>query len=115
MNASEPTLTPFASETELSAGRAWTFQYCSTWGYIMTAPPRSAVPANSRWQEQVLVPSGPKLVSTLMDYAYSHEICEKGFPKGEHYTMPERPISTRSTGSATSGWPGQAGVRRWAV
>ncbi|PWZ02731.1 hypothetical protein BCV70DRAFT_224424 [Testicularia cyperi] len=80
----------FANTKRLSAGKAWTFQYCSTWGYIMTAPPvpeAKTAADGSRY----FVSSGPKLVSTLLDYAYAHEICEKGFPAGEHYTMPARP------------------------
>lgn len=81
----------FASESKLSAGRAWTFQYCSTWGYIMTAPPVPQYLATPGRTSKYFVSSGPKLVSTLLDYAYAHEICEKGFPPGEHYTMPARP------------------------
>lgn len=81
----------FADETKLSAGRAWTFQYCSTWGYIMTAPPVPQYLPTPDGKSKYFVSSGPKLVSTLLDYAYAHEICEKGFPSGEHFTMPERP------------------------
>lgn len=81
----------FASETKLSAGRAWTFQYCSTWGYIMTAPPVPRYLPSPDGKSKYFVSSGPKLVSSLLDYDYAHEICEKGFPAGEHYTMPARP------------------------
>uniref|UniRef100_V5F0R2 Hydrolytic enzymes of the alpha/beta hydrolase fold n=2 Tax=Kalmanozyma brasiliensis (strain GHG001) TaxID=1365824 RepID=V5F0R2_KALBG len=81
----------FASQTQLDANRAWTFQYCSTWGYIMTAPPAPQYIPSPDGKSKYFVSSGPKLVSTLLDYAYSHEICEKGFPAGEHYTMPARP------------------------
>lgn len=81
----------FASEAKLSAGRAWTFQYCSTWGYIMTAPPVPRYLPTPDGKSKYFVSSGPKIVSTLLDYAYAHEICEKGFPAGQHHTMPERP------------------------
>lgn len=82
----------FAKSTKLTAGRAWTFQYCSTWGYIMTSPPPAAQYKTSLdGQSRYFVPSGPKLVSTLVDYNYAHEVCEKGFPAGEHFTMPARP------------------------
>ncbi|SAM70655.1 uncharacterized protein UBRO_00459 [Ustilago bromivora] len=81
----------FASETELSAGRAWTFQYCSTWGYIMTAPPLPRYLPTPDGKSKYFVSSGPKLLSTLLDYDYAHEICEKGFPAGQHLTMRERP------------------------
>lgn len=81
----------FANETKLSAGRAWTFQYCSTWGYIMTAPPVPQYLSTPDGKSKYFVSSGPKLVSTLLDYAYAHEICEKGFPAGQYFTMPDRP------------------------
>ncbi len=81
----------FANQRKLSAGRAWTFQYCSTWGYIMTAPPTPQYLTTPDGKSKYFVPSGPKLVSTLLDYPYAHEVCEKGFPAGEHFTMPPRP------------------------
>ncbi|SNX81606.1 uncharacterized protein MEPE_00311 [Melanopsichium pennsylvanicum] len=81
----------FAGQEQLSAGRAWTFQYCTTWGYIMTAPPPAQYLVTPDGKSKYFVPSGPKLVSTLLDYDYAHEICSKGFAPGEHYVMPERP------------------------
>ncbi|KAI3481260.1 hypothetical protein L1887_56476 [Cichorium endivia] len=44
----------FANAKKLDAGRAWTFQYCSTWGYIMDRASRTALPADTGWQEQAL-------------------------------------------------------------
>ncbi|GAK62376.1 peptidase S28 [Moesziomyces antarcticus] len=81
----------FANAKKLDAGRAWTFQYCSTWGYIMTAPPVPRYLPTPDGKSKYFVSSGPKLVSTLLDYAYAHEICQRGFPKGDHFEMPARP------------------------
>ncbi|KAN0066001.1 Serine carboxypeptidase [Thecaphora frezii] len=76
----------FVNATELNAGKAWTYQYCTTWGYIMTAP---RVPTWTKEGRPVL--SGPKVVSTLLDYDYVHDICKRGFPKGRVNSVPPRP------------------------
>ncbi|EPQ32464.1 uncharacterized protein PFL1_00659 [Pseudozyma flocculosa PF-1] len=80
-------LSSFVNATKLTAGKAWTYQYCTTWGYIMTSPPVAAA-----WtKEGRPIASGPKLISTLVDYDFAHDICVRGFPKGEVNEVPPRP------------------------
>lgn len=53
----------------------------------MTAPPYpKEIDGTSTFK-----PSGPKLISSLMDLDYASEVCRKGFPKGKYYTMPDHP------------------------
>lgn len=54
----------------------------------MTAPP---VPEENKEDSYTFKLSGPKLVSSLVDLEYASEVCRKGFPAGEYYTMPDHP------------------------
>ena len=53
----------------------------------MTAPPYPKKVEDT----DTYKPSGPKLISSLMDLKYSSEVCRKGFPAGKFFTMPEHP------------------------
>ncbi|KAH8977627.1 peptidase S28 [Lactarius akahatsu] len=55
--------------------RLWTFQYCTQWGYLTTAPPTSI----------------PTIISRLLDIDYQHKICVQAFPPGKHYVVPPLP------------------------
>ncbi|PWN50319.1 hypothetical protein IE53DRAFT_296762, partial [Violaceomyces palustris] len=80
----------FLNQTELDDNKAWTFQVCTTWGYLMTSPPVPSLgdhPGSER-------PSGPKLISTLLDYDYAHAVCKEGYQPGEHFEIPARPNVT---------------------
>ena len=73
------------NETTLSTGVAWTWQVCTQWGYMFTAPP---VPSPTKEGTGTFIPSGPKLVSTLLDYKYAQGHCPDLFPNGG---VPPRP------------------------
>ncbi|UZJ55270.1 hypothetical protein CBS101457_004590 [Exobasidium rhododendri] len=77
----------YNNATELSDGLSWTFQYCSTWGYFMTAPP---IPKEGH-SPRTFQLSSPKLISSLIDLEYTSEVCRKGFPAGQHFAMPKHP------------------------
>lgn len=58
---------------------------CTTWGYILTSPP------NPEGNHSPTHPSGPKIVSSLIDYDYAAALCKYGYPAGEHFAIPARP------------------------
>ncbi|PWO00588.1 hypothetical protein FA09DRAFT_293849 [Tilletiopsis washingtonensis] len=72
---------------DLSERVSWTFQYCTTWGFLQTSP-RVSTPAKDARTYHV---SMPKLLSALVDREYMSRVCRQGFPAGEHYKMPESP------------------------
>lgn len=53
----------------------------------MTAPP---VPKGIHGPQNFRT-SGPKLISSLIDLEYTSEMCRKGFPAGQHYSVPAHP------------------------
>ncbi|EIM81403.1 peptidase S28 [Stereum hirsutum FP-91666 SS1] len=59
--------------------RLWTFQYCTQWGYLTTAPPSDDIPA---------------IISRVLDLEYEHKICEQAFAPGEFFTVPPLPNVT---------------------
>ncbi|THH10296.1 hypothetical protein EW146_g8421 [Bondarzewia mesenterica] len=59
--------------------RLWTFQYCTQWGYLTTAPPSRRIPT---------------IISHLLDLDYEHKICLQAFPPGEFFTVPALPNVT---------------------
>ncbi|KAI0311348.1 peptidase S28 [Amylostereum chailletii] len=64
--------------TDLSqTWRLWTFQYCTQWGFLTTAPPDPA--------------QFPPIISRVLDLEYEHKICVQAFPPGEHFTVPPLP------------------------
>ncbi|TFY80438.1 hypothetical protein EWM64_g3577 [Hericium alpestre] len=56
--------------------RLWTFQYCTVWGYLTTAPPSEKTPT---------------IISRLLDLHYEHKICVQAFPPGKHFQVPRLP------------------------
>lgn len=79
--------TSYTNSTHLTDTISWTFQFCTQWGYLMTAPPyvkRSDNPYD-------FTPSGPKLISSLLDLNYTSQVCKKGFLPGTQFTVPDHP------------------------
>ncbi|GJE94546.1 peptidase S28 [Phanerochaete sordida] len=62
--------------TDLSqTWRAWQFQVCTQWGFLMTAPPAGH----------------PRIISKLLDLDYASLICKFAFPPGAHFAVPPQP------------------------
>ncbi|KAL5634935.1 hypothetical protein ACGC1H_002833 [Rhizoctonia solani] len=59
--------------------RAWTWQFCTEWGYFMGAPPNKA---------------HPTIVSRRLTLEYTSAICKQAFPPGTHIVVPEWPNVT---------------------
>lgn len=81
--------TAFIENPRLTAAKAWEYQVCTTWGYHITAPPtsRRADPSNPA----TFTPSGPKLISSLLNLDYVSEVCRRGYPPGKFNKLPPRP------------------------